>query len=110
MPTEHLLSALPAFGKPAEPAHAAYLSAHFVHHDGPAPWVLLFPVIWVAALWGAAWLWRRTAASRGHGPGGRQHPDSPLEVLGRRYAAGEIDAAEYRERRAVLSEEPRDAG
>ncbi|RKN45063.1 SHOCT domain-containing protein [Streptomyces hoynatensis] len=81
--------------------------AHFDHDGGPGPWVLLFPVIWAAVAFCAVWLLRRTAWRRGFGPGGHRHPGSPLAVLGRRYAAGEIDAEEYRERRAVLSEDPR---
>ncbi|MFD7730056.1 SHOCT domain-containing protein [Kitasatospora phosalacinea] len=71
---------------------------------GPGPWVLVFPLFWlllvvlvVAVLRRAGW--RR----RGWCGGGGEH--APLAVLGRRYAQGEIDAAEYRERRSVLTEE-----
>ncbi|GAA0993130.1 hypothetical protein GCM10009555_083250 [Acrocarpospora macrocephala] len=31
------------------------------------------------------------------------HPDDPREILRRRYAAGEIDEAEYRHRLSILS-------
>lgn len=34
------------------------------------------------------------------------HPGGALEVLERRYAAGEIDAEEYRERRSTLERGP----
>ncbi|MGP4111751.1 SHOCT domain-containing protein [Streptomyces sp. 4N509B] len=70
--------------------------------DGPGPWVVLFPLVWAAIVVGAIWLLRRTVRRGGHGhhDGG----DSPLALLGRRFAAGEIDEEEYRGRRAVLTE------
>lgn len=39
-----------------------------------------------------------------HGPGGEssQPPESPLEILQRRYAIGEIDRAEFEEKRRDL--------
>jgi putative membrane protein len=72
---------------------------------GPGPWILLFPLIWAAVVVGAIWLLRRTVwRGGGRGPWGRGPGGSPLALLGRRYATGEIDEEEYRRRRAVLTE------
>lgn len=66
------------------------------HHDHGPGWWLVFPIgfglLWLLVLGGAAYfLWRRS-----HGP-------SPAEAaLGERYARGEIDEDEYRERLSVL--------
>ena len=38
--------------------------------------------------------------------GGRHRPPDPLEVLKLRFARGEIDRAEYEERRKILSGDP----
>jgi putative membrane protein len=64
-------------------------------HDGH--WWIVFPILWallIATL--IVVLWRR----------GRRHPhdggDSPKRILGERFARGEIDADEYRERLAQL--------
>lgn len=80
------------------------------HYGGPGPWVLLLPLIWAAVVVGAVTLLRRTAGrGRGGGPwrapdGGRPAGDSPLAVLGRRFASGEIDEDEYWRRLSVLEE------
>jgi putative membrane protein len=77
------------------------------HDGGPGPWVLLVPLVWAAVVaavvttvrragWrGGPWQ-HRTAA-----PGGE---NSPMAVLGRRFAAGEIDEEEYWRRMSVLEE------
>ncbi|KDN86615.1 SHOCT domain-containing protein [Kitasatospora cheerisanensis] len=73
--------------------------------DGPwpGPWVLVFPFFWLLVAAVAVLVLRRVAwRRRGRCGGGSEH--APLAVLGRRYAHGEIDAEEYRERRAVLTE------
>jgi putative membrane protein len=44
-------------------------------------------------------VWDRSAAREG--PGGKA--ESPLEILQRRYARGEIDRAEFEEKRKDLS-------
>jgi putative membrane protein len=77
--------------------------AHAWDDGGPGPWILLFPLIWAAIIVGAVWLLRRTVWRDGRGPG--EH--SPLALLGRRFAAGEIDEEEYRRRRAVLTDHGR---
>ncbi|MFI9246529.1 SHOCT domain-containing protein [Streptomyces sp. NPDC053086] len=76
---------------------------------GPGPWILFFPLIWAAVAVGAVTVLRRTAW-RGRGapwrPVGAERPagDSPLALLGRRFASGEIDEDEYWRRLSVLEE------
>lgn len=73
------------------------------HRDGGGPWGLIFPLAWllvIAALVTAAViLFRR---NRQHGPlyAGEAR-------LSERFAAGEVDEQEYRERLAVLRERGR---
>ncbi|MGW2861181.1 SHOCT domain-containing protein [Streptomyces sp. NPDC001205] len=74
-------------------------------YAGPGPWILFFPLIWAAVI-----LTVVTALRRG-GPRGRRGPwrtpmddRSPIAVLGRRFAAGEIDEEEYWRRISVLEE------
>jgi putative membrane protein len=61
-------------------------------HGGP--WFLVFPLFWIALLVGAWFLFRRRDDR------GRTH--SAEEILGERYARGEITAEEYQQRREVL--------
>ncbi|WP_049570536.1 hypothetical protein [Streptomyces sp. SBT349] len=76
------------------------------HDEGPEPWFLLFPLIWAAILFTAFWLLRRTVWRGGRGPG----RETPADLLGRRFAAGEIEADEYRARLSVLTEDRRKGG
>ncbi|MHB9864309.1 SHOCT domain-containing protein [Streptomyces sp. YIM S03343] len=84
-------------------------------NGGPGPWILFLPLIWAAVVIGIVTVLRRTA---GFGRGGpwraaawrdahtpRVTGDSPLAVLGRRFASGEIDEDEYWRRLSVLDEE-----
>lgn len=81
------------------------------HWDGgPGPWILLFPLIWAAVVVGAVTVLRRTGwrgrrgpwrATVDTGPSG----DSPIAMLGRRFASGEIDEDEYWRRLSVLDEQ-----
>ncbi|MFE3165017.1 SHOCT domain-containing protein [Streptomyces sp. NPDC059224] len=75
---------------------------------GPGPWILFFPLIWAAAVIGVVTVLRRTAGRGGPWrPMGVARPagDSPLAVLGRRFASGEIDEDEYWRRLSVLEEQ-----
>ncbi|MFF3766228.1 SHOCT domain-containing protein [Streptomyces sp. NPDC001922] len=80
---------------------------------GPGPWILFFPLVWAAVVAGAVVLLRRTVlrgrrSGRGYGPWQPRPPydeNSPLHLLGRRFAAGEIDEDEYWRRLSVLDEE-----
>ncbi|MEU6126385.1 SHOCT domain-containing protein [Streptomyces sp. NPDC047123] len=92
------------------------------HWDGgPGPWILFFPLVWAAVVIGVVTLLRRTVwRGRGgpfRGAGGPKGPgaghpgraaldeNSPIAVLGRRFASGEIDEDEYWRRLTVLNEE-----
>ncbi|MFG6298870.1 MULTISPECIES: SHOCT domain-containing protein [Streptomyces] len=75
--------------------------AHF-GDGGPGPWILLFPLIWALVIAGGVTLLGRTGR---RGPGRRGAPDdSPITVLGHRFASGEIDEDEYWRRLSVLDE------
>ena len=84
-------------------------------NGGPGPWILFLPLIWAAVVIGVVTVLRRTAAFGGGGPwraAGRRDAhtprvagDSPLAVLGRRFASGEIDEDEYWRRLSVLDEQ-----
>ncbi|WP_274917200.1 SHOCT domain-containing protein [Streptomyces sp. WZ-12] len=83
---------------------------------GPGPWILFVPLVWAAAAFGVVTLLRRAGWRRG-GPGrafrgpwsgarpaGGGDAPTPIAVLGRRFAAGEIDEEEYWRRLSVLEE------
>ena len=62
------------------------------HHDH---WWIVFPILWVVLLAGVVvLLWRR-----GRRPG---DGDPARRILAERFARGEIDAQEYRDRLALL--------
>ncbi|MFF4369050.1 SHOCT domain-containing protein [Streptomyces sp. NPDC001594] len=80
-------------------------------YDGPGPWILLAPLLWAAVVVTVVTVLRRTAWR-----GGRRSPwqapresvpagHSPIAVLGRRFASGEIDEDEYWRRLSVLDEQ-----
>lgn len=66
---------------------------HWSGHGGP--WWPIFPILWIAVIFGFIFFLRR-------GCGKRYHRSSGESVLGERYARGEIDEREYRERLDVL--------
>lgn len=68
------------------------------HDDGPG-WWFVFPLLWLVLIGTVAFLLLRGRI------GPRQHRETAVEVLDRRYAEGEMTLEEYRERRQVLSEE-----
>ncbi|MFF4547120.1 SHOCT domain-containing protein [Streptomyces sp. NPDC001435] len=81
------------------------------HWDGgPGPWILFFPLIWAAVVIGAVTVLRRTVWRGRRGPwrpmdGRRPEGDSPIAIVGRRFATGEIDEDEYWRRLSVLDEQ-----
>ncbi|NBE50447.1 SHOCT domain-containing protein [Streptomyces boluensis] len=87
------------------------------HWDGgPGPWILFFPLIWAAVIVGVVTVlrrtvWRRRGRGPRFGPGGPAgpaagpDPQSPITVLGHRFASGEIDEDEYWRRLSVLDEQ-----
>ena len=68
-------------------------------HDGG------WAIVWMILSWGVivAVVW---VAIRAFGPGGdrRDPPRDPKDLLAERFAKGEIDAEEYRERLRMLEE------
>ncbi|MBQ1088798.1 SHOCT domain-containing protein [Streptomyces sp. B93] len=73
---------------------------------GPGPWILLFPLLWAAVIVGGITLLRRTVWRGRSGPWRPAADDnSPLTVLGNRFASGEIDEDEYWRRLSVLDEQ-----
>ncbi|RKN12605.1 SHOCT domain-containing protein [Streptomyces radicis] len=81
----------------------AHTVAHTFDDGGPGPWILLFPLIWAAVVAGAFVVLRRTVWRGGRRP----WRETPADLLARRFAAGEIEADEYRGRLAVLGEDRR---
>jgi putative membrane protein len=65
------------------------------HWNGPGPWWPIFPLLWLALLVTVFVLILRRRRDAGSSAGESR--------LAERYAAGEIDASEYRERLAVLN-------
>ena len=61
---------------------------------GGGGWFLFFPLLWIALIVGVFLLVR--------GRRDRWRTDSAEEILGERYARGEISADEYRQRLEVL--------
>jgi putative membrane protein len=79
---------------------------------GPGPWILLVPFFWAAVVLTVVTVLRRTVwrGRRGpwQGPGevrDTRSEHAPIAVLGRRFAAGEIDEDEYWRRLSVLDEQ-----
>lgn len=89
-----------ALGTTAMGAQAA-LAAHTMNHGGgwgPGPWFLLIPLFWIVVIGLFIFLgprrWRRSREWHQH-----QGAES---VLRERYARGEVDETEYRQRLEVL--------
>ena len=78
-------------------APAAQVLTH-EHWDGPGPWWPIFPILWFLVIAGivttVVLVGRRKRALAG--------PRAGEVVLAQRFAAGEIDEQEYRERLGVL--------
>jgi putative membrane protein len=83
------------------------------HDGGPGAWIVFVPLIWAAVIAGVVTLLRRGAVrGRAIGAGGpwgaargRYDEQSPIAMLGRRFASGEIDEDEYWRRLSVLDEQ-----
>ena len=72
---------------------------------GAAFWSMTLPVLWVLVLGGSVWAAVRLIRHPGQ-QAGRQPPSlpSPLEILERRFAAGEMTHEDFDEARARLRE------
>ncbi|QMU76295.1 SHOCT domain-containing protein [Streptacidiphilus sp. PB12-B1b] len=100
--------------------HATLLAAPW--SGGPGPWILLVPLFWISVGIVVRKVLRRRfgrGPGRGFGPGfgagpgmGRGHgwggygpgaAPTPVETLNRKYADGEIDEFEYRQRYDLLT-------
>jgi putative membrane protein len=66
-------------------------------------WMMLMPLLWIALV--AVVVWAVVRLIRPAGDAGRAEArrETPLEILDRRYAQGEIDDATYTTARARLS-------
>ena len=99
--------------------HATLLATPW--HGGPGPWILLVPLFWISVglivrkvlrrRFGLGRGFRPDAAGPGRRPGwyGSATAPTPVETLNRKYADGEIDEFEYRQRYDLLtasSDEP----
>jgi putative membrane protein len=69
-------------------------------HEGMGWWMLLGSV-WFVLFWGAVIYFVFWAANRGGG--GRSSTETPLDILKRRYASGEISKEEFDRMRHDLS-------
>ncbi|AXK32022.1 SHOCT domain-containing protein [Streptomyces armeniacus] len=83
--------------------------AHWADSGGPGPWILLFPLMWAAVIFGLVTLarrtvWRGRGPWQGRGTAAADPANAPLELLANRFAAGEIDENEYWMRLSVLKE------
>ncbi|MFG2483744.1 MULTISPECIES: SHOCT domain-containing protein [Streptomyces] len=74
-------------------------------YDGPGPWILFVPLIWAAVVVGVVTVLRRTVWRGRRGAAAVYGERSPIAILGRRFAAGEIDEEEYWRRLSVLDEQ-----
>ncbi|MFE6099254.1 SHOCT domain-containing protein [Streptomyces laurentii] len=82
-------------------------------YAGPGPWIVFVPFVWAAVIITVITVLRRFGGRRPHGvrgwggPGAASAADdrSPIMLLGRRFAAGEIDEDEYWRRLTVLEEQ-----
>lgn len=63
---------------------------------------LLMLAFWILIILGVVFL-VRAVASRGGSGGAGERRETPLEILERRYAKGEIDKTEFEERKRTLT-------
>ena len=83
----------------------------YMHGAGWGWWVLMsigMVAFWAAVIYFFVWLIRGAPARQADEKA--RDDDTPLELLGRRLAAGEISVDEYNERREALEQEPRAPG
>ena len=81
------------------------LAAHYGPgaHEGPGPWWPVFPLIWLTAILAVIFIVSAARRRRWEDCG----PQSGRSRLAERFATGEIDEDEYRNRLAVLDERRR---
>ena len=74
--------------------------------DGPMPWLMFLPMLWPIVVIGAIIVMVMLLIGDGRTPAGRRDSRglTPFEILRERFARGEIDRAEYEERRRIISQ------
>lgn len=73
---------------------------HYGWGMGPAGWIFM-GLFWVVVI--GLVVWAVVTLLPGTWPGGRAQPETPEQILDRRFALGEIDAEQYRLAREELA-------
>ncbi len=84
-----------------------------MYWDGGWAWMAFMPLLWIALIGLVVWAVVRLVqhpSGRGHGDGrgdgigrGQFEPETPEDILDRRFASGEIDADAYTQARERLA-------
>jgi putative membrane protein len=74
--------------------------------EGAMPWLMFLPMLWPLLVIGTIIFVVALLIREGRTPAKRRDPTSlaPFEILRERFARGEIDQAEYEEKRRVISQ------
>ena len=74
--------------------------------DGAMPWLMFLPMLWPILVIGATVLLVVLVLRGARTPTGPRDPArlTPFQILRERFARGEIDQAEYEEKRRVISQ------
>jgi putative membrane protein len=74
--------------------------------SGTMPWLMSLPMLWPMVVIGAIIFVVMLLIRNGRTPAGPRNPTGlrPFEILGERFARGEINQAEYEEKRRVISQ------
>jgi uncharacterized membrane protein len=86
-------------------ALALALASQYPDRYGPPPWWPIFPILWLLVIAAIVFTVVRFGRRRGGCGYGYRGGRGGLDRLAERYAAGEIDETEYRNRREVLEEQ-----
>ncbi|WP_171052992.1 SHOCT domain-containing protein [Streptomyces marianii] len=78
------------------------------HDGGGWAWMAFMPLLWILliglVIWAVVRLTQRPSSHSGATDRERAPSETPEEILDRRFASGEIDAAAYSEARKKLAE------
>lgn len=81
--------------------HHVFDGTHFMWGMHWAGWIL-----WILVIVGVVWLLTRSDQDRTSPPPRESAQETPLDILQRRYAEGEISTEEYEERKDRLQRDP----